>query len=119
MLGWEVYIRRKNESESNDPRDDIAKWNTSVYGLYWIDDLVNTGDAINLGGNGYPNRYSIKAGLFRSILNKGIPSHNSRPIIGEDYYLPAGYNSPLQVNNDILNKCPDYEELIVTAWDLS
>jgi hypothetical protein len=119
MLGWQVYIRTLNQSVSNDRRQDIVSWTTSVGGLSWIDDLVKSGNAVALGGNGYPLRYSIKAEVLRSILFKGLPSHNSPSIVGDDYFLPEGFNGSLQINKDMLNGFAHDEELIITAWDLS
>jgi hypothetical protein len=119
MLGWQVFIRTESTSDSNDHNHNIVSWTTGMYGLSWIDELVKEGNAVNLGGDGYPLRYLIKAKVLRTVLNKGLPTHDSPPVVGNDYYLPSGFNSDIRINTELLANCSDDEELVVTAWDLS
>jgi hypothetical protein len=49
----------------------IAKWREGGYGgVGWLDGMVESGRAINLGGNGYPFRYTaIAAFIIPNIIN--------------------------------------------------
>ena len=112
MLGWEVFVYPEGDESKK-----IARWKTSVYGLAWIDELVNTGQAIDLGGNGYPIRYSVMAGILVSILKDGLPGNESPLVVGDDYTIPKGWNDQLHIGN-LLEYPPD-QVLIVEAWDQS
>jgi hypothetical protein len=119
MLGWRVYIRTKSTSDSDDHKHNIVSWTTGTYGLSWIEDLVKEGNAVSLGGDGYPIRYLIKTKVLRSVLHKGFQAQDSLPVIGDNYYLPSGYNSNIHISTELFADCSDDEELVVTAWDLS
>jgi hypothetical protein len=63
VLGWYVLIRREGADSPQDP--PVARWETSVFGLDWLNDLVKADQAVDLVGNGYPNRYSVAAVSWR------------------------------------------------------
>ena len=62
MLGWAVFVFREKELEeeksSRAKARSLASWETGIFGLQWIDSLVKDSKAVDLGGNGYPNRYA-------------------------------------------------------------
>ncbi len=120
MLGWGVSVFRKGDENSQSRKNLVlARWETGVWGLNWLDKLVKENKAIDLGGNGYPNRYSIKAGVLLPILKAGLPEYKSPPVIGDDYILPKGWNSDLLLNEKEFFACRPDEILIIEAWDLS
>jgi hypothetical protein len=122
MLGFGISVFRKGDEKAHiDKIKDLmlAEWETSVAGLDWLDELVKQNKAVDLGGNGYPLRYSVTAGVLFPILKAGLPGHNSPPVIGDDYMLPRGWNGKLRLNEEKFLACPIGETLIVEAWDLS
>ncbi len=94
MLGWAVFVFREkdlqNEKSSREKARSIARWESGLFGLQWIDSLVKEGNAADLGGNGYPNRYTTTADVLFPILRSGLPRNDSPPVVGDDYALPAG-----------------------------
>ena len=120
MLGWSVSVFRKGDEDSHHSENlALAHWETGVWGLDWLDKLIKENKAVDLGGNGYPLRYSIAAGVLLPILKAGLPKHETPTIIGDDYVLPKGWNGNLLLNEKKFLACPSDEILIVEAWDLS
>ncbi|HSB61423.1 MAG TPA: hypothetical protein VLI67_06870 [Vicinamibacteria bacterium] len=109
----------RNVSGESLERVLVARWMTGVFGLRWIDDLVKARKAVDLGGNGYPCRYSIAAGVLRPVISNGLPPNESPPVIGADYALPGGWSSELKVDAAALSECRSEEELLIEAWDQS
>jgi hypothetical protein len=66
MLGWHITICRQAAGEEtpasfeSPTSTELAVWQTGIGGLDWIDDLLEKGLAIFLGGNGYPTEYTAK-----------------------------------------------------------
>jgi len=95
------------------------RWTTSVFGLGWLDELVAKNQAIDLGGNGYPNRYSIAARVLLPIIKIGLPKNDSPLVIGDGYVLPEGWSGDVMWNEQQVLACRSSDELVVEAWDLS
>lgn len=120
MLGFQVMIWRPSEEKGRYPADRcVAQWETGYRGLKWLDAMVATDEVQDLGGNGYPLHYRIRAGALARVLARGVPPNDSSTVIGDDYVLPAGYNGKLELDAAKLQACPDDEWLVVEAWDLS
>ncbi len=67
MLGWHISVHRQKNggalpatAESSEGAR-LAVWQTGLDGLRWLYELVKTGDAIHLGGDGYPLRFTSTA----------------------------------------------------------
>lgn len=117
MLGWDVFVHRRR---ATDPADGllIGRWTTGVFGLKWLDDLVATQEALDLGRNGgYPCRYSMRAATFRSAIAKEAPPTEPRPLLPFEV-LPPGWISP-GVDRAALSGCVPDDELVIEAWDQS
>jgi hypothetical protein len=114
MLGWEVFVYRPTS-----PDVSIARWMTSVFGLKWLDQLVKSNKAIDLGGNGYPNKYAVTAGVLLPIIKAGLPVNDSPLVIGEDYVLPEGWSGDIDWNQQEVLACHGSDQLVVEAWDQS
>jgi hypothetical protein len=76
MTGWNIGVF-KQENDGASPATGqsrgarLAVWQTGWRGLLWLEELVEAGNAINLGGNGYPCRYTATAGhLIPRIIEK-------------------------------------------------
>ncbi len=117
MLGWDVRVYW----QANDRAEPIllARWSTGAFGLSLLDKLVDEKKADDLGGDGYPCRYSVAAWVLLPILMAGLPANQSPPVIGEDYVMPAGYNGALELHKGEIRRCPADAQLIVEAWDQS
>lgn len=113
MLGWLVIVTRHGSNAT------VARWETSVFGLKWLDDLVESHRAVDLGGNGYPKRYSIAAGVLLPIISGTLPANGSPLVIGEDYVTPAGWSGTVELNAETANACRLDEQLLIAAWDQS
>ena len=113
MLGWEVFVSRQG---SDAP---VARWKTSVFGLKWLDALVEGHKALDLGGNGYPNKYSIAAGVLLPIITRGLPANSSPLVVGDDYVTPAGWSGDVTLNAKNAAACHPDEQLLLEAWDQS
>jgi hypothetical protein len=114
MLGWEVFVYRPTT-----PDVCIARWMTSVFGLDWLDQLVKGNKATDLGGNGYPNKYEIAAGVLLPIIKAGLPANDSPLVIGDDYLLPDGWSGDIDWNQQEALACHSNDQLVVEAWDQS
>jgi len=64
MLGWHISVCKQTDrgvspaTMESAKGERIAAWMTGSGGLTWIDTLVKTGKVIDLGGNGYPLRFT-------------------------------------------------------------
>jgi hypothetical protein len=82
MLGWYFCILRSAEASPGLTANNslqLASWEAGLGGTKWIDDLVSSGTATDLGGNGYPNRYSAQANDLVAAL-RALVAHQSRSI---------------------------------------
>lgn len=113
MLGWEVFVTRQGSDVS------VANWKTSVFGLKWLDQLVEEHRAVALGGNGYPNRYSVAARVLLPIITQTLPINASPLVIGEDYVMPAGWSGVAEFHAKNVAACQPDEQLLVEVWDQS
>lgn len=114
MIGWEVLVYRQTAQDIF-----IARWTTSVFGLSWLDQLVKDSKAIDLGGNGYPNKYAVAAGVLLPIIKAGLPANDSPLVIGDDYVLPEGWSGEINWNQQGVLACHGGDQLIIEVWDQS
>jgi len=116
MLGWKVYITQ--ESITDKP-ESLISWTTGIGGLDWLDQLVKGGFAQDLGGNGYPNRYSAKAAVLLPRLIQSLPNYDGEFVIGDDYVLSDGKHWGIKLNQSKIDACRPETALIIEAWDES
>lgn len=116
MLGWEIFVYRSPEAKHGDL---VARWMSSLSGLKWLDQLVTDGKASDLGGNGYPCRYAVSAGVLLPIITSGLPANNSPLVIGEDYVLPANWSGDIVWDREAALDCQPGDLLTIEAWDQS
>ena len=125
MLGWQIYINRHQirgdfaaEALLNDD-SLIATWITGVYGLSWLYDLVRDGHAVNLGGSGYPFRFTAKASVLSSIITNLPKNYQGPTVIGDDYVHFGGFNQNIKIYQQRMDSCQSDEVLSIEAWDQS
>jgi len=120
MLGWEFYVTRQvGPVDPKAPGERIARWRAGLGGTRWVDGLVAGDLACDLGGNGYPMQYTVPAGLLLAILRLGPPTHDGPPVVGDDYFTPAGWTGDVSINLDRLASIDPREMILVEAWDQS
>ncbi|MDP1537997.1 MAG: hypothetical protein Q8L95_12530 [Burkholderiales bacterium] len=122
MLGWEFFIHEQRETGAGLPAAQgtaLASWKAGLGGTQWLDLLVSKGMAINLGGDGYPNRYAVAAGTILAVLRQGIPKHDGPLVLGDDYMLPSGWTGDASIDIERLELVDPSEILLVEAWDQS
>ncbi len=115
MLGWQIFV---NGIDTQNNKKTIASWKTGLSGCDWIDDLVSQGLAIKLGGNGYPNRYTMSFGLF---LDKVIPSPPDlvldQVLSSDEVNEPS--NTNFRLHDDVILDIDSNTQVEIEAWDLS
>jgi hypothetical protein len=109
MLGWGITIYTQPDGKlpatsSSPDKDIIVRWDARLFGLDWLDEMVKAGEAVGLGGNGYPLRFTAKA-------------KNLIPKVSES--LPAMRVVDIKFDKAVVDKCDPEEWLLVEAWDLS
>jgi hypothetical protein len=122
MLGWEIMIERgTNKAPFETPLKGqlVANWLTSLGGMRWLDRLVESGHAVDLGGNGYPCRYVLGVGTLLRVLRSGTPQAEGPPVIGDDYYLPGNWTGRNRLELEVLQAADPLELLLVEVWDQS
>jgi|TARA_B100000959_G_C14539468_1_gene442937 hypothetical protein len=123
MLGWHISVYRK--ADDSDPSGDIsygtrvAVWQTGFRGLQWIDRLVKSGKGIDLGGDGYPLRYSIQAGHIIPQILDGPPEANEEWKCDPWDIVNEKWEGRTVINYQEANACQIGEWLFVEAWDES
>jgi hypothetical protein len=122
MLGWEIIVTRQDNTASKAGINEgtlLATWMAGLGGTKWLDHLVANGQATDLGGDGYPLRWLVSAGVLRSVLAKGLPKATNPMVIGDDYVMPRGWTQVKVFKQELLASLEPDEVLKVEAWDQS
>ncbi|MFF8770421.1 hypothetical protein [Kitasatospora sp. NPDC015120] len=107
MLGWWFVVTAPAEGEAEG--EVLAKWETGLGGLDWIADLAAAGRADQLRFDGYPLRYTARAGDVLPLLADGSAF---------DTGAGAGHR-PRELHAGRIAACPPDALLTVDAWDQS
>lgn len=124
-MGWEVTVYRQTDVGASPAKPDsptgttLAEWSTGWDGLDWLEKLVEAGKAIDLGGDGYPCKYTVIAEyLVPWIILQPSPS---RPIYRAPRSFTTNDEGHIKGNPvaslDAIAQCRIDEWLIVEAWD--
>lgn len=119
MLGWEVVISRQS---NNLGQDDslIASWTTGVWGLSWLDGLVENGIATPVLPKEFGfRRYTAPVGSIFEALSLWKPDRTTWEVIGDDYAIPSGWMGEVKFFPERLKSCPAGEMVLISAVDLS
>jgi hypothetical protein len=125
MLGFHVTVYRQTDDgasaatfeSAEGPR--LAVWQTDVYGLDWLDELVKAGKAIDLGGTGYPLRYTATAQYLVRPLLDGPPGAHETWILRVGDTVTEKWEGKTAIDRALVKACRPDEWLIVEAWDES
>ena len=125
MLGWHISIYQQADKETSpatsmSPKGKrLAVWQTGLGGLDWIDELVKEGKAIDLGGNGYPSRYTaMTAHLIPNIVN-GPPLAKKTWSSDEGDILTEKWEGKTVIDQTEVANCLLDEWLLVEVFDES
>jgi hypothetical protein len=125
MLGWNISIFRQTDGGSSPATVEsvrgtrLAVWQTGLRGLDWIDAFVKTGKAIDLGGNGYPNRYTaIAENLIPHILDEPPAAHLTW-VCEKNDVLSEKWEGKTVIDRAVVATCRPDEWLMIEAWDES
>lgn len=119
MLGWHIFIQRQRDGGSapaafeSETDETLQYWESHVHGLRWADALAKAGKAIDLGGNGYPCRYTAPARVLQH--STAVPI---RLVWNRDPKAPAEGPAPKPRKRSLVD-CPPDEWLVIEAWDQS
>jgi hypothetical protein len=116
MLGWQIYITQESSPENS---QSLMSWCAGIGGLDWLDQLVKDGLAQDLGGNGYPNKYSAKAAVLLPKIVPILPNNEGKFVLGDNYVLSGNEHWGIKINQSKIDACSPDEILLIEAWDES
>ena len=126
MLGWFVCIFRQKDSgmapATNKPQkgEQLAIWQTGLYGLDWLDKLVEEGKVLEVGQNsGYPMRYTTPAKYLIPFIADSPPNAKEHWNVDEGDVILPSWKGKTQINKIEIDKCSPDEWLLIEAWDES
>jgi hypothetical protein len=125
MLGWHITVYRQQNDGSmpatfhTEEGARLAVWQSGIGGLDWLDELVKQKKAIDLGGDGYPMRFTATARHIIPQLRNG-PPHAKRYWTYDpgDIILP-GWLGKTTKDPEVMDACRQDEWLLIEAWDES
>lgn len=125
MLGWHISVFRQQEGGASPATMESAKgprlavWQTGFEGLKWLEQLVEAGNAIALGGNGYPVRYTATAEHLLPEISDQPPQARDTWAHDPGDILTDKWEGKTVVDPVTVSECPPGEWLLVEAWDES
>lgn len=110
-MGWEFFVERQSDVGAAGGMPEatpLARWQLGLGGTTWLAELVARGLATDLGGQGYPCRWRVSAGVLAAALADRLPAPQSPLILGST-----------QMDLARLQGLDPGEMLLVEAWDQS
>lgn len=97
----------------------MAVWQTGVWGLKWLDELIQQGAVLDLGGNGYPTRFTAPASVILPRVLGGPPDANE--VWGRDEWdvVDERWVGRTAIDHSVADMCADDEWLLIEVWDES
>jgi len=80
---------------------------------------VESGQAIDLGGNGYPNRYTAQAAHLLLAVLSGPPEAYAKWMCDPYDVVTSDWLGKTVVDKQTAEDCRPEEWLLVVAWDES
>lgn len=125
MLAWHISVYRQTDRGTSPATTKslkgkrLAVWQTGLGGLDWISDLAKGGEAIDLGGNGYPCCFTATAERLIPRIVDGPPGAHSTWIYEASDVLTEKWEGKTVVDRAAVADCRPDEWLLVEAWDES
>lgn len=125
MIGWHISIYRQASGATgpatvNTPTGNrLAILQFGPDGLAWLVDLVQAGKAIELGGDGYPFRYTAMAeAVLPNLVDKPQPGQDPRSL-GWKVLRTGQWEGRAELDHSVIADCCANEWVIIEAWDES
>lgn len=113
MSGWWVVVDPRTPAERDASEDRmgplVASWEASVMNMRFLGRLVNEGRAEQHSFHGYPNRFTVPAGVLVPLIIDGPPV--------EEWGQNTGQNYNVTLHRDKLLALPADHVLTVDVWD--
>jgi hypothetical protein len=125
MLGWHASIYRQTDGGASPATFEspegtrLAVWQTDLDGLDWLLELVKAGKVIDLGGNGYPYRYTAPAEHLFPYFLENPPRANKYWLLGAGDVVTDKWEGKTVIDASAATKCRPEEWLLVVVWDES
>ena len=126
MLGWNIGVYRQTDGGGASPATfdspygaRIAVWQTGISGLNWLNQLVAKHQAICLGGNGYPLRYTATADQILPRISEGPPDANDIWMSAVGDIIGRGWAGKTVIDSRVASLCREQEWLLIEVWDES
>ena len=125
MLGWHISVYQQRDGGSSPAAFDsaqgkrLAVWQTGLGGLDWLNELVKAGKAIDLGGNGYPCRYTATAANLLPRFIQGPPAAREHWVCEPTDIITDKWEGKTVIDHFAAAQSQGDEWLIVEAWDES
>ena len=99
--------------------DRLAVWQTDVWGLDWIKGLVTGGRAMDLGGVGFPTRYTATAECISPQFSGEPPRAHLVWTREVGDTVNEKWAGRTVIDDDVVAACSPDEWLLIEAWDES
>ncbi|MFD5922627.1 hypothetical protein ACFVYP_38630 [Kitasatospora sp. NPDC058201] len=114
MLGWFIIVSAPGPQadeavDGAGSRVVLATWETGLFGADWIMELAASGKAEQLSFDGYPNRFTVRAGEVLPLFD-GDAIPGARPDVRVWSH---------ELHPDLIAACPADRTLTVDVWDQS
>ena len=124
-LGWHISLYRLKSGGDAPPEfgapvgDKLAVWEVDLQGMDWMDSLVDQGEMINLGGDGYPYEYAGKASIIIPAISENPPKAKPAWTAGTNDIIHPNWEGKTTINREGVMNCSPDEWLLVKVWDVS
>lgn len=120
MLGWNINVSRDRDKTGSPVNGSLARWQTGLDGIDWIEKLVKEHRAITLAeNNGYPVIYLAQMKDVRPVLLEGPPDARGTWQHDPDDIIMDWWQGSDKFNVELLNECHPEEWVSIEAWDES
>jgi hypothetical protein len=125
MLGWHISLYKQQDGGTSPAKAEssegtrLAVWQTGLDGLDWLRELVKSGKAIDLGGNGYPLRFTSTAEYLVPRIIEKPPEARTTWVSGAGDILTDKWEGKTVIDRAAAKQCRFDEWLLVEAWDES
>ena len=125
MLGWHISVFRQTNGGASPAIAEsqhgarLAVWQTGLGGLDWLEELVQAGKAISLGGSGYPCRYTATAEHLIPRIIETPPGARTVWVCGAGDIITDKWEGKTVIDREAAAQCHPSEWLLVEAWDES
>lgn len=87
--------------------------------MAWIRELVKTGKAIDLGGDGYPNLFTALSKYITAQITDGPPRANEVWHRDDFDFVTDEWLGKTMIDSEVIAHCDSDEWLLIEAWDES